>query len=457
MDAYKHIHILGIAGHAMRGLALALLENGAIVTGTDEHAYPPGTDWLKAKNILWWNEPSIEHLTGADLVILGGGVAPTNPELLEAQSSKIPIMSYPEVVGKLTSGAKRIVITGTHGKTTTTSLITWVLESAGLHPDYLIGILPNNFSTSVRLKGAHIAVLEGDEYRSSQLDPSSKFMYYHATEAIITSIELDHPDLFADLAAVKDRFSQLVENLPRNGRLFVCESSAEAISVASSSSAPITTYGFKGHWRAQNVSYLPEGIEFELIRHDATIGKLKVGLYGAHNVLNGLAAAAVAMNEGVSFAAVQQGFTSFLGASRRFEMISKPDSKLRVIDDYAHHPTEVVATIEAAKTHFKSRVIAIFRPHTYSRTKTLLNEYHEAFSGADLVFIAPIEGAREIGHELVSSEDVAAGAGEHVSAINDRAELIKLVTNSARAGDVILCMSVNGYENIAKDIALALE
>ncbi len=453
MNSNEHIHILGIAGHAMRGVALALKESGFTVTGTDPNAYSPGSDWLDEHGLTWWREPSADHLKGVSIIVVGGGVPVDFLELTEGIKRGIKTTSYPEMVGELVQGAKRIVVTGTHGKTTTTSMIAWILESAGRKPDFLIGIKPNNFDSSVRLKHGEVAVLEGDEYRSSSLDKTSKFKYYQPDVVIITSIEHDHPDLFPDLQSVKDRFVELVSHLPRYGRLYVCGSSEEVVDVAANSSAPITTYGEDAEWRAAEVEYTPKGLVYKIVRHGKILGSVGVSLYGYHNVLNSLAAAAVTMGEGVSFEQLTAALKRFEGASRRFERISPPGSKVTVIDDYAHHPTEVSATIAAARQHFKGRVIVVFRPHTYSRTSALLTEYQNAFKQADKAYIVPIEGARETNDLNVSGLDIAKGAGLNVEYQPDRQNLVGRLVEQAQPDDVILCMSVNGYDHIVQEIA----
>lgn len=446
-----HIHILGIAGHAMRGVALAARELGYTVTGTDETAYAPGSDWLDEAGITWWREASPDHLQDVDLLVLGGGVAADHAELIAAQQKNIRIQSYPELVSELISTDNRIVVTGTHGKTTTTSLIAWLLESAGKNPDFLIGIQPKNFDTSVHLHHGEVAVLEGDEYRSSRLDTSSKFNHYAPKTAIITSIEMDHPDLFADLAAVRERFEGLVANLPADGYL-VYHDDDIVRDVASKSSVKTESYGGdNSDWRATDVTYDEQGIGFTLNHRDEAIGEFRVGLYGEHNVLNATAGLAICLAQDVSIQQLQEGAASFLGASRRFERVSDQDSKVTVIDDYAHHPTEVAATIAAAKLHFSGRVIAVFQPHTYSRTQSLLKEYQACFAQADAAYIVDIEGARETGTEItVTSADVA--VADNVTHMTSRQELLDTLKANVKPGDVLLCMSVNGYDNFAAEI-----
>lgn len=447
-----HIHILGIAGHAMRGVALAAVDLGYIVTGTDETAYSPGSDWLDQQGITWHKTADVSHIEGVDLVVLGGGVAIDQTELVAAQDAGIAIQSYPEFVSTLIPTDNRIVVTGTHGKTTTTSFIAWLLESAGRKPDFLVGIQPKNFESSVRLGGGDVAVLEGDEYRSSRLDTSSKFSHYQTKTAIITSIEMDHPDLFADLAAVRKRFEGLVENLPEDGLLVYCNDSQIIREVASKSTAQAVSYGTaNAHWRALNTEFTALGISFDLQHDDEHIGTFNVPLFGAHNVSNATAALAVCLSQGISAEDLQAGCDSFLGASRRFERVSKAEDTITVVDDYAHHPTEVAATIAAAKQHFNGKIYTVFQPHTYSRTQSLLNEYQACFKNADAAYVVDIEGARETGVSAdISSESLATEPNVHYVA--DRAQLINDLKSSMQPGDVLLSMSVNGYQNFASEI-----
>jgi UDP-N-acetylmuramate--L-alanine ligase len=451
-----HIHILGIAGHAMRGVALAAVDLGYVVTGTDETAYSPGSDWLDEQGITWYRQADVAHITGVDLLVLGGGVAVDHPELLAAQDQGIAIQSYPEFVSTLIPTANRIVVTGTHGKTTTTSFIAWLLESAGRKPDFLVGIQPKNFESSVRLGGGEVAVLEGDEYRSSRLDTSSKFSHYQAKTAIITSIEMDHPDLFADLAAVRERFDGLVENLPEDGLLVYCNDSQIIAEVASKSKAEAVSYGDEdAHWQAVNTEFNKDGISFDLQHDSELVGSVSAPLYGAHNVANATAALAVCLSQGISIEDLQAGATSFLGASRRFERVSAPDDDVTVIDDYAHHPTEVAATLAAAKQHFAGKIFAVFQPHTYSRTQSLLKEYQACFNDADTAYVVDIEGAREAGVSAdITSAALATEPNVHYAA--DRAQLITDLKESMQPGDVLISMSVNGYQSFAAEIHTVL-
>jgi UDP-N-acetylmuramate--L-alanine ligase len=449
------IHILGIAGHAMAGVALAAKQLGHEVTGTDESAYEPMSSWLTEQGIVWFRDADPAHLKGVDLLVLGGGIANDHPELVAAQGQDIDIQSYPELVSSLIKTNNRIVVTGTHGKTTTTSLIAWLLESAGKNPDYLIGIRPKNFKSSVRLSTSQVAVLEGDEYRSSRLDTSSKFRHYQPKSVIITSIEMDHPDLFKDVEDVKQRFVELMQQLPQDGYVVYCNDSDIVRDVATQAQVPVESYGEGGDWQALNTKYNESGISYDIQHDGIVLGSISFPLYGAHNVANSLAALAICLKQGISLNDLQAGALKFLGASRRFERISADGTPVTVIDDYAHHPTEVAATLAAARQHFTGKIHAIFQPHTYSRTQSLLNEYQTCFVDADQAYVVDIEGAREAGLEkVVSAADIA--TADNVIYMANRDELLTQLKSEVSPGDVVLCMSVNGYQQFAQEVSQLL-
>ncbi len=456
----ERLHFLGITGHAMRGVALAARELGYEVTGSDPGAGPPGTEWLDEQGVTWYDTADPGHLKGVDRVIISGHTRTDDPEVREAQRQGIPITSFAQFVGELTKDARTIVVSGTHGKTTITSLITWIFEVAGRNPDYLIGIKPHNFVSSVRLKNSTVAVIEGDEYRASQLDDRSKFAFYHPDVLVITSIEMDHPDFFENIEDITRRFADVVRGLPEDGRLLYAKQVPVDVAKLAGERRELYSGDHRNDrgntdWhRGKAVKFTPDGLGFSLQRNDDTYGTLEVPLYGKHNILNSIAAAGVALGEGISFDTVAEAMKTFKGAYRRFQCLTAPHAPVRVIDDYAHHPTEVATTIEAAKLHFPGRVLAVFRPHTYSRTKELISEYHGAFKAADVAFIAPIQAAREAHLAgTVSSQDIASQAGPHVAAFDDRTSLLEAMTAAARPGDTVLSMTVDGFDELAPELA----
>lgn len=454
----QRLHFLGIAGHTMRGLARAAIKLGYKVTGTDEGAKSPGSDWLDQHKIKWWREASPAHLDGIDILVISGGTGVDHPEVRAAKDRQIPIQSYAEFVGELVASKRRIVVTGTHGKTTTTSLIAWLLEAGDKQPDFLVGIEPLNFDTSVRLTESPIVALEGDEYKASALDERSKFSFYRPDVAVATSLEMDHPDLFKNVDEIRHRFEEMVREMPRPGTFLFWAPSPELQRVAKVSAAHAQSYGEAGDWQARHEQFKPEGVAFDLYHGDVYHGHYAVPLYGRHNIDNATAAAVVALEEQLTPEKIQEGLNTFKGASRRFEIVSAPQSPVVVVDDYAHHPTEITAVIAAAKLRYKGRVLAIVRPHTYSRTKALLDDYRQAVATADLGFVTDIEGAREA-HlaATVSGADIADPNAEHVVYEPDRSKLIERVVSAVKPGDVVLCMTVSGYENLAQELAERLK
>jgi len=452
--AASKLHFLGIAGSTMSGIAAAMVKRGYSVTGTDAGAYPPASDWLDAQGITWWREPAAAHLDGVGTVVMSGGTSLDDVELVAARERGLPIKSYAEFVGELVAGKHQIVVAGTHGKTTTTALIAWLLEAAGRKPDFLIGIQPHNFDSSVRLDGSSVIVLEGDEYKASSLDERSKFSYYRPATLVATALEMDHPDLFKDVDEIRRRFSELVEAMPADGRLLFADDATELKAVAEAVPCPAESYGEQGDWQVTGVRFEPTGLAFEVQHAGQHIGHFAVPLYGRHNVMNTTAAIAAILSEGLTVTEIQGGLTGFLGAARRFAIVSAPHASVTVVDDYAHHPTEIATTIEAAKLHFGGRVIAIVRPHTYSRVRELLPQFRAAVATADLAFITDIEGAREKATAAtVSAEEITGGQGDRVVFEPDRERLIQQVVAEARPGDVVLSMTVSGYDGLAAELA----
>ncbi len=453
-----HLFFIGIVGHAMRGLALAAKQAGQIVSGFDE-GVPEGDlggAWIDAQGIPWSRHADSKLLDGVDLVIISGGTPANYPLLAEAKRRRIPIQSFAQYLGQLTTSQHVIAVAGTHGKTTTTSLIAWLIEASGGHPDYLVGIRPFNFDASARLAGADTVVLEGDEYKASSLDPQPKLSYYHPDTLVLTSVEHDHPDVFPDLASVKAAFGRAIAGLPAAGRLVAWAGSSTVTDLARHAPCPVLTYGLdQADYTAANIAYLPGGLSFDVWHKQAKLGRLDLPLYGSHNVLNGLAAVIVGLSEGLSWAQITAAAKTFQGAYRRFNILTAPDAALTVVDDYAHHPTEVAATLTAARQHFPGRrIVAVFRPHTYSRTTALLSEYHQAFASADLAYITDIEAAREqtLG-QTITGRDITAGLPVPAHYLPDRTELIAHIRRDSRPGDVLVCMTVSGYARLAEELA----
>ena len=356
-------------------------------------------------------------------------------------------------------------------KTTTAALAAWMLESAGMTPGFRLGTTSRDFAASARLGEGAPFVFEGDEYTTAPWDSRPKFLHIHPQLACVTRLELDHPDVFPSFDAYRAPFVELVRGMPREGTLLLCADDAECLALAEHAACRVETYGTGGaaDWTAAEVEAAAHPGDGSLLDQRFTIRgpdgvdvRVTLPLPGAHNRQNATAALALATHAGADPARCAAACADFRGPSRRFEIVGSVDG-VAVVDDYAHHPTEVAATVGAARARFASvrHLIALYVPHTYSRTLELLEQYATSFTGADLVLLGPIEPARErhLAH-TVSPEDVAVrvrhSAGD-VRVVATPEEAILVIAESAQRGDVVLCMSVRGFDDVARRTLAALE
>lgn len=462
----KHIHILGICGYATGGLALMAKKMGYLVTGSDEDAYPPMSDLLTQRGIAWVNRHSGENLKRwgqPDLVIQGNQIRAGNPELLAAGSQRLKIISDSEFFYDLTKDRRRIVVTGSHGKTTTSALIAWILAAAGRRPGFRLGSVVKNFKEAVRLGAGPEFVFEGDEYTTTFADARPKFFHFHPQIAVLNNVEWDHPDIFKTRVAYEKIFKKyLIEELGTSATLVANAEDVVVQRLLSLSRAKITTFGFKkGDVRAEGIVHGKKSTQFQVTNKNKFLGSFETFLAGDHNVRNCLAAIGLALNLKIDVPTMARALKTFKGTSRRFEVLGEVRS-VTVIDDYAHHPTKARETIAAAKKRFpRSRLLVIYVPHTYSRTKALLPEHARAFNQADWVVITEIEPARER-HlvALINSQELVEAIRPHqpnVFFLKESAEIINFVKSKVKKGDVVLCMSVRGFDNLAQNLAAALK
>lgn len=459
------IHFLGICGYAVSGLALVTQSLGHTVTGSDEDAYPPTTEILTSAGIQWVNRHDPRNLTRwgrPDLVVQGNQVRQDNPEAAAARAMGLRIVSEAEYWGELTRDRTRIVVCGTHGKTTTAGLIAWILRVAGHNPGFRLGATVRDLGGAADWGGGRAFVFEGDEYTSAAFDPRPKFLHFAPSLAVLLNVDWDHPDVFADPAAYELAFRQLVESLGPEDRLFACHDDAGVRKLLSRTRASVETYGLKrgADWQGRDVMAEADGMRFTAWHEGKVMAVVETRLAGEHNAANALAALASTVRFGVPVATAVQAIGRFRGAGRRFEIRGRARD-VTVVDDYAHHPTEVRATLRAAQERFApGRVLALFVPHTFSRTLALLDGYADAFSGCAMTLIGPIEPARErhLAH-TVSAEDVVRrlrDAGEVGTAATARQAAERLAA-AARPGDAIVCMSVRGFEDVVTKTLRALE
>jgi UDP-N-acetylmuramate: L-alanyl-gamma-D-glutamyl-meso-diaminopimelate ligase len=462
--AQRHVHFLGICGYAVSGAALVAKQLGYTVTGSDEDAYPPTTDTLTAAGIEWVNHHARENLDMGgtpDLVVVGNQVRDGNVEWEEAVRRSLRVTSEAEFYYELTSDRVRIAVCGTHGKTTTSSLLAWMLESAGMSPGFRLGTTSRDFDATARLGTGAPFVFEGDEYTTAPWDPRPKFLHTHPWAACVTRLELDHPDVYPSFEAYRAPFVELARSMPADGALALCADDPECVALAADASCRVVTYGTSAaaDWRVEPSAAEPQA--FSVARRDggAVPGPVRLSMPGAHNMLNATAALILADAVGAPLQPCVEACASFRGASRRFEILGEGGG-VTVVDDYAHHPTEVAATMSAARQRFATgRVIAVYVPHTYSRTLTLLDDYADAFHGADILLLGPIEPARErhLAH-TVSINDVAQRVRgvDDVRIVSGSDGALAMVLAEARPGDAVVCMSVRGFDDLAKRALRAL-
>jgi UDP-N-acetylmuramate: L-alanyl-gamma-D-glutamyl-meso-diaminopimelate ligase len=459
------IHIIGICGYAVSGLALIAKQLGHEVTGSDEDAYPPTTDLLTSAGIPWADAHAAENVTRwgrPDLVVQGNQVRAGNPETEAARALGIRLVSEAEYWGELTVDRFRIVVCGSAGKTTTASLIAWILRSAGRNPGFRLGMAARDLGSAAAWGSGREFVFEGDEYTSAVFDPRPKFLHFAPQLAVLTNIEWDHPDVFPDPAAYEAVFRQLVEYLGAEDRLIAGSDDPTVRKLLSRTRAQVETYGLHGgaDWHGRDVTVDGEGMRFTAWHQGKVLAVVSTRLPGEHNAANALAALATTVRVGVPVGTAVDAIGRFHGVARRFETRGQIRG-VTVVDDYAHNPAKVRATLQAAQERFRpGRVLACFVPHTYSRTLSLMDAYADAFQGCELLVLGPIEAARErsLAH-TVSSEDLArrvTGVKEVVTVESARAAAYRLAS-AAQAGDAIVLMSVRGFDDVVGKTLEVLE
>ena len=456
-DKIRHIHLMGICGTGMAALAGMLQKSGYTVTGSDSHVYPPMSDFLAALDIRVCSGYDPVNLTPTpDLVIVGNVITRKNPEAIALAERKLPYLSFPQALAHFFIGSRTsLVITGTHGKTTTCSLLATALYHAGLDPSFMIGGIVGEFGTNFRLGQGAYFVAEGDEYDTAFFDKESKFLHYRPKVAVITSIEFDHADIFSDLEAIKHSFRKFVALLPADGLLIANLDDAHVAEIAAAAPCPVQGYGLDPTriWAMHNVTITHATSHFDVIYDGKPWGSMTVALPGRHNCLNALAVCAVMQHLGVSPAGINSGLTKFAGVKRRQE-VRGVINDITVIDDFAHHPTAVRETLAALKSGYThKRLVAVFEPRTNSSRRAIFqNDYAGAFAAADLVLLRepnPLEGLAK--EELFSAAQLArdlcvrnvpAESCATTDAILDRLEKI------LKKGDVVAILSNGGFDNI---------
>jgi UDP-N-acetylmuramate: L-alanyl-gamma-D-glutamyl-meso-diaminopimelate ligase len=461
-----HFHFSGIGGAAMAPLAGMLAESGHRVTGSDAGVYPPASTLLEGLGIPWKNGFDAANLDPApDIVVLGNALSRGNPEVEYVLDRKIPYRSLPQTIEEFfLPGHDSLVVTGTHGKTTTTSMLSWILHHAGRGPNFLIGGVAENFGRSFGLGGGNEFVLEGDEYDSAFFDKAPKFLHYHPDEVIITSLEFDHADIYENLAAIELQFRRMVNLVPRHGRIVAWGESETVRGVVQKSFCPVETYGFSPEvdWLAGDVEFTEGETRFRVSHQGREVARVRMLLPGRHNVLNALSAIAIAHGRGVSGAAIEGAMAAFRGVLRRLEVKGEASGVL-VVDDFAHHPTAIRVTIDAARNRWPGRRLwAIFEPRSNTmRRKVFEASLASSLSTADAAVLGAVNRANLLGdEERLSPERVlqtVRAAGRKAEGFESAEEIAEFLAGETRPGDVVLVMSNGSFDGLCGKLLAKLQ
>jgi UDP-N-acetylmuramate: L-alanyl-gamma-D-glutamyl-meso-diaminopimelate ligase len=452
-----HFHLSGIGGAAMAPLAGMLAESGHRVTGSDAGVYPPASTLLDSLRIRWTNGFDAANLDPApDIVVLGNALSRGNPEVETVLDNKIPYRSLPQTLEDyFLPGHNSLVVTGTHGKTTTTSMLSWILHHAGWQPNFLIGGVAENFGRSFGLGGGDEFVLEGDEYDSAFFDKAPKFLHYHPQEVIITSLEFDHADIYENLAAIELQFRRLVNLVPRNGRIVAWGESETVRGVVQKAFCPVETYGFTPgvDWLAGDLEITDGETRFRVSRQGTEVARVSMSLAGRHNVLNAVAAIAIAHGRGVSGEAISGAMAAFRGVLRRLE-VKGESSGVLVVDDFAHHPTAIRATIDAARHRWPGRKLwAVFEPRSNTmRRKVFENDLAASLASADAAVLGAVNRANLLSDEERMSPsrvlEAIRAAGKMAEGFDSAEEIAEFLAAETRPGDLVLVMSNGSFDGL---------
>jgi UDP-N-acetylmuramate: L-alanyl-gamma-D-glutamyl-meso-diaminopimelate ligase len=459
------IHLIGICGTAMGTLAALLKSRGNDVRGSDHNVYPPMSDFLRAQAITTYEGYRAEHITAdIDLVVVGNAISRGNVELEEVLDRKIRYCSLPEAVRDyFLWGARSIVVAGTHGKTTTTSLAGWLLTHGGADPSVFVGGIAENFDGSYRVGGGRDFVIEGDEYDSAFFDKTAKFLKYLPDIAIVNNIEFDHADIYSDLDAIRVAFQRLVNLVPRRGLLLLGADNAEALALADRARCRVETFGLSdgATWQAHDLRVEGAGTTFGVRKHGEPAGIFEVPLLGAYNVRNALAAIATGAAVGLDVDTLAEGLRRFKGVRRRMQLRGTA-AGVAVYDDFAHHPTAIQETLAGVRSAFPGRrVWAIFEPRSATSCRRIFQaDFARALAGADKVVLPAVFRSTLPDEQRLSAEQVVTDLrkdgvdARYIPRVDD---IVEAVSRDARDGDLIVVMSNGGFENIHDKLLTALE
>jgi UDP-N-acetylmuramate: L-alanyl-gamma-D-glutamyl-meso-diaminopimelate ligase len=466
MTEAKHIHLIGICGTAMASLAGMLNERGFRVTGSDAAAYPPMSDFLTALGIpVAQPFDSRNFVPKPDLVVVGNAISRGNPELEHVLDERIPFCSLPQILhDEFLRGKEVLVVAGTHGKTTTTSMLSWIFQSAGQQPSFLIGGIAENFGSSFALgEGKHF-ILEGDEYDTAFFDKGPKFLHYFPDAVILTAVEFDHADIYKDLDAVETAFKRLVNLVPRRGRIVAVDTGESVDRCIAKAFCPVEQYGSreKSDWQIVNLRFEPTRTSWTLLRGGQPWGDFEFSLAGEYNVFNAVAATALASGYGISMDQIQAALKTFKSVKRRLEVKAEVNG-ITIIDDFAHHPTAIAGTLTALRARYAgSRLWVILEPRSNTlRRNVFQRELASSLALADEVIVAGVFKSEAI-PPAERLDLMALGAdvhqfGKRARIISGTDGIVQVVAPELRSGDVVAILSNGGFDGIYEKLPARLK
>ncbi len=458
---------MGVCGTAMATLAALLKQKGFDVQGSDANVYPPMSTFLESEKIRTFSGYDAEHITAdIDMVVIGNAISRGNAELEAVLDRKLRYCSLPEAVrDHFLWHTRSIVIAGTHGKTTTTSLAGWLLVHGGADPSILVGGIARNLGedgSSYRLGKGRAFVIEGDEYDSAFFDKTAKFLKYLPDIAVINNIEFDHADIYADLDAIRLAFRRLVNLVPRSGLLLLGADCSDASSMRKFAMSRVESFGLSesSDWRATVVAVSAEGQTFTVSHGGRSFATVMLPLFGAHNVRNALAAIAVANDAGIAATDIVEGLRAFKGVKRRLEIFGEAGG-VTVYDDFAHHPTAIAETLAGLRAaNPRRRIWAVFEPRSASSSRRVFQQdFARAFGPADEVIIAPVFRTNLPESERLSPEQLIhdlKGSGQHARYAASLEDIVSVIARERRKGDLVVFMSNGGFGGIHTKMLQAL-
>lgn len=450
-----HVHLIGIGGTGISSIARVLLERGYKVSGSDRVLSPLARD-LQAVGVAVYDGHHASNIQDADIIVRSSAVPDDNAEVQAALASGIPVLKRADFLGSLMADDFSIAVAGSHGKTTTSAMMAWVLTSLKQDPTYILGGVSKNLTTNAHAGSGIYFVIEADEY-------DRMFLGLNPDVILLTNVGYDHPDCFPTIAAYELAFRDFIKKTKSNGMLVANETDAKRLHLIEDlpTATQGITYGFSqaADYQATNLKLNSQGcFNFEILT--STVGKksaaVTMSIPGEHNVLNALGVFSVLHQLGFAADLITGALGSFLGTGRRFEIVGE-DSGITIIDDYAHHPAKIKATLAAAKNRFPGRrIIAVWQPHTYSRTKALASEFSACFENADLVIVSEIYASREKLETYSSKEIVKAITNTHARFIASLPEITSVLVNELRSGDVMIVLSAGDANQVCTDVLSSL-